>query len=157
MTQENAVLLKLPTFWTSQPELWFAQAKAQFALRGITVDEIKYYYVITAFNQPTATQLLDSNPPTDHKYGVLKTRLTDTFGLTTQERASRLLHFYSLGDSKPSTLMDEMPAFLGVHPPCLLFNQLFLECFPVDIRIQLVDAKIEHHRALAKCADALWE
>ena len=41
--------------------------------------------------------------------------------------------------------------------PCLLFKQLFLECLPADIRIQLVDAKIEDCRALAKRADALWE
>ena len=159
MTQENAVSLKLPTFWTSQPEVWFAQTEAQFALRGITADETKYYYVIAALDQPTATRLLDliSNPPTDDKYGALKTRLTDTFGLSKQERASRLLHFRPLGDSKPSTLMDEMLALLGDHPPCLLFNQLFLERLPADIRIQLVDAKIEDHRALAKRADALWE
>ena len=100
---------------------------------------------------------LISSPPTDDNYGALRTRLTDTFGLSEQERASRLLHFRPLGDSKPSTLMDEMLAFLGDHPPCLLFNQLFLECLPADIRIQLVDAKIEDHRALAKLADVLWE
>ena len=159
MTQENAVSLKLPTFWTSQPEVWFAQAEAQFALRGITADETKYYYVIAALDQPTATRLLDliSSPPTNDKYRALKTRLTDTFGLSKQERASRLLHFRPLGDSKPSTLMDEMLALLGDHPPCLLFNQLFLERLPADIRIQLVDSKIEDLRALAKRADALWE
>ena len=53
--------------------------------------------------------------------------------------------------------MDKMLALLGDHPPCLLFNQLFVEHLPADIRIQLVDAKIEDHRALAKHADALWE
>ena len=53
--------------------------------------------------------------------------------------------------------MDEILGLLGDHPPCLLFNQLFLERLPADIRIQLVDANIEDHRALAKCADALWE
>ena len=29
----------LPTFWTSQPEVWFAQAEAQFNLRKITADK----------------------------------------------------------------------------------------------------------------------
>jgi hypothetical protein len=51
----------------------------------------------------------------------------DTFGLSKWERASRLLH---LGDSKPSALMDEMLALLGEHPPCFLFEQLFLERLP---------------------------
>ena len=52
--------------------------------------------------------------------------------------------------------MDEMLALLGDHPPCLLFERLCLERLPEDIRIQLVDAKIEDHRQLAKQAGHLW-
>ena len=158
MAVEHAVSLKLPTFWTSQPEVWFAQAEAQFNLRGITADDTKYFYVLGALDQQTATRLLDliSRPPVGDKYKKLKDRLIDTFGLSKRERASRLLHFRPLGDSKPSTLMDEMLGLLGDHPPCLLFEQLFLERLPEDIRIQLVDSKIEDHRQLAKRANALW-
>ena len=46
--QNNAVALKLPTFWAHQPRVWFAQAKAQFTLRDITVDITKYSYCSTA-------------------------------------------------------------------------------------------------------------
>ena len=158
MAEENAVALKLPIFWTSQPEVWFAQAEAQFAIRKITADETKYYHVLSALDQGTATRLLDliSSPPTDNKYEALKDRLFATFSLSKRERASRLLHTRPLGDSKPSALMDEMLALLGDHPPCLLFDQLFLERLPDEIRVQLVDAKIEDHRELAMRADALW-
>ena len=133
--EEHAVSLKLPTFWTSQPEVWFAQAEAQFSLRRITTDDTKYFYVLAALDQETATRLLDliNRPPADNKYQVLKDRLIDTFGLSRRERASRLLHFRPLGDSKPSALMDEMLALLGDHTPCLLFEQLFLERLPEDI------------------------
>lgn len=158
MAEEHAVSLKLPTFWTAQPEVWFAQAEAQFNLRGITADDTKYYYVLAALDQETATRILDliSQPPADNKYEAQKTRLSDTFGLDKRERASRLLHFRPLGDSKPSALMDKMLALLGDHPPCLLFEQLYLERLPEDIHIQLVDAKIEDHRQLAKRANTLW-
>ena len=151
MAVEHAVSLKLPTFWTSQPEVWFAQAEAQFNLRGITADDTKYFYVLAALDQQTATHLLNliSRPPVDDRYKKLKDRLIDNFGLSKHERASCLLHFFPLGDSKPSTLMDEMLGLLGDHPPCLLFEQLFLERLPEDIRIQLVDSKIEDHRQLA--------
>ena len=154
----NAVSLKLPTFWTSQPEVWFAQAEAQFTLRGITADETKYFYVLASLDQETATRLLDlvRSPPSDNKYTTLKDRLINTFGLNERERASRLLHYRPLGDSKPSALMDEMLALLGNHTPCLLFEQLFLERLPEDIRIQLVDAKFKDHRELARRADILW-
>ena len=150
MAEENAVALKLPTFWCSQPRVWFAQAEAQFEIRKITADETRYYYVLSALDQDTATRLLDliSAPPSTDKYKALKERLV--------ERASRLLHTRPLGDSKPSVLMDEMLALLGDHPPCMLFEQLFLERLPEDIRVQLVDTKIEDHRELARKADALW-
>lgn len=158
MAEENAVSLKLPVFWTSQPRVWFAQAEAQFVLRGITVDETKYYHILAALDQGTATRLLDliSAPPRDNKYQALKDRLQDTFGLSKRERAALLLHTRPLGDSKPSVLMDEMLALLGDHPPCMLFEQLFLERLPEDIRVQLVDTTIDDHRALARRADALW-
>ena len=158
MAEQNAVSLKLPTFWTSQPQVWFAQAEAQFAIRKITADETKYYYVLSALDQDTATRLLDliSNPLREDKYKALKERLVDTFCLSKRERASRLLHTRPLGDSKPSALMDEMLALLGDHPPCLLFEQLFLERLPDDIRAQVVDADIADYRELAKRADALW-
>ena len=150
--------LKLPTFWSSQPEVWFVQAEAQFNLRKITADDTKYYYILAALDQPTATRLLDliSHPPADDKYKALKTRLIDTFGLSERERASRLLHFRELGDTKPSVLIDEMLALLGDHSPCFLFQQLFLERLPEDIRVQLVDSKADDYRHLAKKADALW-
>ena len=57
--EEHAVALKLPTSWTAQPDVWFAQAEAQFNLRGITADDTKYYYVLVALDQNTATRVLD--------------------------------------------------------------------------------------------------
>ena len=82
MSEEHAVSLKLPTFWSSQPEVWFAQAEAQFNLRKITADDTKYYYVLAALDQPTATRLLDliSHPPADDKYEALKIRSASVKG-----------------------------------------------------------------------------
>ena len=48
--QQNAVSLKLPAFWTSQPKVWFQQSEAQFAWRNITADDTKYYYVVAALD-----------------------------------------------------------------------------------------------------------
>mgnify|MGYP003482624777 FL=1 len=87
MAEEHSVSLKLPTFWPSQPEVWFAQAEAQFHLRKITADETQYYYVLAALDQTTATRLLDliSQPPVQNKYQALKNRLIETFGLSKRE------------------------------------------------------------------------
>jgi len=47
MAEENAVSLKPPTFWTSQPQVWFAEAEAQFEIGKIIAAETKYYNVIS--------------------------------------------------------------------------------------------------------------
>jgi hypothetical protein len=114
--------------------------------------------LLAALDKATATRVLDliHAPPPEGKYKALKDRLLDTFGLSKRERASRLLHSRPLSDSKPSILMDELMALLGDHPPCMLFEQLFLERLLHDIKVQLTDAKFEDHRELAKKADALW-
>ena len=63
--QQNAVLLKLPIFWTSQPQVWFGQAEAQFHIRWITADTTKYYYVVSALeDQETALITSVSHQPT---------------------------------------------------------------------------------------------
>ena len=58
MAEVHAVSLKLPTFWTSQPDVWFMQAEVQFTLRQITADETMYYYVLAALNQATVARFM---------------------------------------------------------------------------------------------------
>ena len=43
MEEEYTVQLKLPTFWASQPQVGFTQAKAQFNFQKIATDETRYY------------------------------------------------------------------------------------------------------------------
>ncbi len=154
----NAVSIKLPTFWTSQPQVWFQQAEAQFTIRNITADQTKYAYIVAALDQDTAGRLLDllRAPPTEDKYAAIKARLTKTFGLTRRVRANRLLQMGDLGDRMPSALMDEMLSLLDGHAPCMLFEQLFLNRMPDPIRLQLADADFTDPRTVAEHADGLW-
>lgn len=73
----NAVSLKLPEFWEKQAAIRFAQAEAQFALREITTDDMKYYYVVAALNSSTAARAISilENPPAWDKYSTLKAYL----------------------------------------------------------------------------------
>jgi hypothetical protein len=155
---ESAVSLKLPTFWTSQPRAWFIQAEAQFNLRSISNDKTKYSYLVAALDQRTAERLIDilENAPEEDKYNGLKDRLLNTFALTRQQRASRLLSISGLGDRRPSELMDEMLALLGDHKPCLLFEELFRQQLPADVRMTMANADFSDPRAAAQLADQLW-
>ncbi|KRX77102.1 hypothetical protein T06_15051 [Trichinella sp. T6] len=52
LQSKNAVLLKLPTFWTSQPQVWFEQAGAQFHIRRISAD------INSALDQDSAYRII---------------------------------------------------------------------------------------------------
>ncbi|XP_051898645.1 uncharacterized protein LOC127585315 isoform X2 [Pristis pectinata] len=154
----NAVALKLPTFWTLRPSVWFDQAEAQFHLRQITSDSTKYYHVVSSLDQETAAQVGDfiQSPPEEDKYPAFKDLLIRTFGLSRCERATRLLHLDGLGDRSPSALMNEMLALAEGHKPCLMFEQAFLEQLPDDIHLLLADADFSNPREVAARADVLW-
>ena len=158
MAEANAVSLKLPIFWTSQPQVWFQQAEAQFTIRNITVDNTKYAYVVAALDQDTASRLLDllRNPPVESRYNTIKARLIQTFSSSRRVRANRLLQMEELGDRQPSALMDEMLSLLDGHTPCLLFEQIFLNKMPDAIRLQLTEADFAEPRKVAEKADQLW-
>ena len=153
----DAVALKLPAFWSAQPAVWFAQADAQFKVRSIKDDSTKYYYVVAVLDQQTAGRLVDvlAHPPTENAYESLKARLLMTYGLGRRDRAARLLRMPGLGDRKPSALMDDMLSLMDGHTPCFLFETLFLEQLPEDIRLRLADADFVNPRVLAATADVL--
>ena len=157
-TDTHAVGLKLPVFWADHPHVWLQQAEAQFAVRNVTgsqlADNTKYHYVVAVLNQATALRVIDvlEDPPHHNKYDNLKRRLTDKFGLSRRQRADQLLDIglHSLGDKRPSRLMDEMLALLGSHKPCMLFESIFLRCMRENIRLQLASSSFDDLRARSR-------
>lgn len=101
--QQNAVALKLPIFWAVQLQVWFIHIEAQFELRNIVAVATRFFNVVVALSQETATRLLPNlqNPPAFGKYE----------GLSRRDHAARLLHMVGLGDRKPSALMSEILEF----------------------------------------------
>ena len=154
----QAVAVKLPQFWPADPDLWFAQAEAEFTIKKITADETKYSYLVAALPQETARRVRDvlKSPPEANKYESLKRRLETTFLLSETDRANRLLEIGDLGDRKPTELMDEIQALCGDHAFCLLAKQIFINALPQAIRLQMNDVDFDDPQEAARKADELW-
>ena len=154
----NAAFLKLPEFWETSAAAWFAQAEAQFALRGITDDDTRYYHVVSALGSSTAARTVGfiTSPPALDKYGKFKAHLLKTFDLSRSERARRLFAIQGLGDSKPSEHMEMMLNLLGTEEPNFLFIELFLRHMPPHVQTALANTVITEPRALAEEADRFF-
>lgn len=155
-----AATVKLPDFWQHDPAPWFQHIEAQFHLRGITVDDTKYYHVVAALDSSTTRRVMGflRDPPATEKYNALKTQLLRLFQLSDEERADRLLSLNGLGDSKPTELMENMLALLGSGDTTFLFVQLFLRQLPTPVRTALATSPLvrtKDFRGLAEEADRI--
>ena len=113
----QAVSVKLPQLWTSRVAVWFAQAEAQFATKGVTASLTKYFYVVQSLPEKTADRIpaLLQAPPRDDPYQTLKDKLMDMYELTDFQRAELLTALPpAAADVRPSELLDRM---LALVPP----------------------------------------
>ena len=100
----QTVSLKLPPYWLHDPQIWFAQVEAQFATRGITVQQTMFDYVVAYLTPDIAIEIRDLilKPPEESPYNVLKGQLIKRTGASEQRRLLQLLSTEELGDRKPT-------------------------------------------------------
>lgn len=132
----NRVSVKPPPFWKSDPKLWFIQLEAQFDLSGVVQDSTKYNYVITAIDTDILTQVTDFvlNPPLNRKYECLKNRLINIYSESSEKKLRKLLSAISLGDRKPSQLVNEMSRLDGTSVSQEILKTLWLQHLPTQVQ-----------------------
>lgn len=126
-----AVNLKLPTFWSNNMDTWFAQAEAQFSVRNICLEEMRYCYVITALDNAASIRVVPllSLLPNQHNYSDLK----KTFGQSPDQRAWPILSISELSKHLPQSLWTLL--WLHSHEtPSFLLKFLFKRLLPQPVR-----------------------
>lgn len=141
----SAINLKLPPFWPSDPEVWFAQVEAQFATRGITAQKTKFEHIVASLSPEYATEVRDLilHPPATRPYDTLRDQLVKRTAASDQRRLQQLLHSEELGDRKPSQLLRKMQQLLGDSAAATdsgFVRGLFLQRLPANVRMVLASA-----------------
>ena len=158
----RAVPVKLAEFWQEEPALWFTQAEAQFRRGHVTDGRLQADYLISSLQAATLKSvrniLTDDTSNKTTLYNRLKEHLVHCFLATKWSMAFQILAHPGLGDLRPTQLLDAMMALLPLgEPPGILFQALFLQRLPVDMRNHLVAANLQTPREMAVTADRMWD
>ena len=97
----NAAAVKLPPFWSGNPEVWFKQVESVFSTRKITVQQTKFDYVVQALDNSTAekVQSVILAPPED-PYDTLRAALIEIFGKSQAQKGPRGFEHQWVGRQK---------------------------------------------------------
>ena len=159
----DSVAIRLPTFWTTSPELWFAQTEASFDNRSpkITTDGSKYNHVLQALPQDVLDEVEHAVSTVGaDRYETLKTALIKSYGKSTAKKSAELLAMIArpgnLGDRKPTNLMMKIRKLSGSSYEAVE-RAIFLGQMPVEVRTALASSKARTNDELCEEADAVVE
>ena len=154
VTDIAAVALKLPPFWSADPQVWFAQVESQFFTRKITNQDTKFHHIVASLPLEVAVDIRDLiiNKPADNAYDELKSKLITRTAASRAKRLQQLLSVEELGDRKPSQLLRRFEQLLdGTSSDHPLIREIFLQRLPGNVR-QLLSATTTDETPLSELA-----
>ncbi|XP_037507422.1 uncharacterized protein LOC119383391 [Rhipicephalus sanguineus] len=159
----SAVDIRLPAFWTTDPQLWFLQVESQFTARRIATEITKYHHVVASLPPTIAREIRDLlvAPPAENACTTLKQLLISRLTPSEPQRLQQLLHDTELGDRTPSQLLRHMRQLLHTagatttEADSRLLRELFLQRLPVNVRMVLASAADKRLSQLAELADSV--
>ncbi|GFR15097.1 peptidase A2 domain-containing protein [Trichonephila clavata] len=102
---KNLASIKIPPFWIDRPEIWFYQVEAQFQISRISLEKIKFKYLVSQLEPKYVENIWDIvNSKSDTKYTDSKNRLLSLY----KESRNLRITGIELGDMKPSQLLQKL-------------------------------------------------
>lgn len=148
---------KLPPFWRANPELWFVQVEAVFAVHRISTDSTKYNLAVANLDPNTVLEVADilRSPPTAEKYSALKTAILARLMDSADRQLHKALTGLELGDRKPSQLLRQMQLLAGDRASNDVIRVKWLDLLPPTTRRLLQLFKASSLEELATAADEI--
>ncbi|GBL95246.1 hypothetical protein AVEN_37711-1 [Araneus ventricosus] len=152
------VAFRAPTFWETDPDLWFLQLESQFKLSSISTDETKFHTVVAALDSKVLSYISDivRNPPADNKYDALKTWILNFFSQSQSTKLCILLQDLQLGDKKPSQLLQEVRNLAAEKVSEDVLKTIWMQRLPTSIQ-QILSVSNVNLDGLSLIADKVNE
>lgn len=155
----DSIKIKLPPFWSNNPQIWFYQAEAQFNIYKISSDSTKYFLIISVLPPNISDNIIDilSNPPKENKYVMLKNALLERRSLSEEKRLEKLLEREDLRDKKPSDAYRSMQILAGSGVSEKIITNLWFRRLPQIVNITLISVGDKPINELLSLADKIYE
>ena len=153
--QVSAVSLKLPTFWSNNPKLWFCSVEAQFSVRNIVADDTKYNYVVAALSDDMANSVADVllEPPATGKYEAIKNALTRFYRTPPVKQVLSFIRTGTMSDRRPREVAREIKSLDASLEQYRM--ALFASAMPPQIQTHLLARDYENLGEMAETAEGL--
>jgi len=161
--QVQAIRVKAPPFWASEPGLWFRRLEAQFTTAGITAQKTMFNHVLAALDNATVLEIAPvvDNPRNNEEYNHIKEALLAAFNQTRESKNAALFALNGLGDRKPSSMMRHILSLAsddtGQPNGDTLVQAFFLAQLPGNVRSVLAGQTFANRDDLAAAADRIIE
>lgn len=160
ITTNNVCTVKLPSFWTTNPNLWFKQVEAYFNLTNISRSQTKYFNVLHVLSEEVTNSVADIivNIPDTEPYETLKRALIDRHSPSQESKIRQLLTSTEIGDRKPGEFFRYLQS---LATPCITDNDIvkhiWIQKLPQSLRIPMLTNHDQTAQGLIATADKIWE
>lgn len=150
---------RLPTFWKTKPDLWFAQIESTFRKKNVNQDRAKYDAVVEALDEAAISEVSDiiTQPPRENLYNNLKENLIKRHTDSADRQLHKLLSEIELGDKKPSQLLRHMKDLAKDKAGDELIRSRWMALLPGSVRNILRVCGEPTLAGLADVADSIME
>ena len=130
---QNSITLRVPSFNTNRPRVWFHQLEAIFSNRRITSERILFIHVVEALPSEIAEEVEDIHEhlPTEKQFDALKEAILSRLQRSDNAKLRELLNNVPMEDRTPSHLLRFMKSLLGRrHTDESIMRQVWFEKLP---------------------------